>query len=62
MKEVSLAEGAMENEKFDILNLDLRMRPSKVFAAFEEEGEEEPQGEEEENAPPKFKVKKLKKK
>lgn len=46
----------MENDNFDIFNLDLNLRPSKVFAAFEEEGGEDA-GEEEENpdAPPKFK-------
>jgi hypothetical protein len=33
-----LAEGAMENDNFDIFNLDLNLRPSRVFAAFEEEG------------------------
>lgn len=49
----------MENENFDIFNLDLRIRPTKAFAQFEAESEEAGDDEEEENAdaPPKFKVK-----
>ncbi|KRX09632.1 P-loop containing nucleoside triphosphate hydrolase [Pseudocohnilembus persalinus] len=56
-KTISLAEGAMENENFDIFNLDLRIRPTKAFAQFEAESEEAGDDEEEENAdaPPKFK-------
>lgn len=36
-KNIPYQEGVMDNENFDVFILDLRIRPSKVFDALEEQ-------------------------